>query len=219
MTAANELLRATMAADGSYRLTATATGWVLQGKLAAPVRELHASRGVDLIGRYQQLSAVWDGGARTAEIRVYESKPLSLFRDVWTHAGPKQSPFPCFASLPADTYRLSFEKTAFGHYEFGKLGPQGPWTFFDHDNHALILSPADNFLVSAMDAAADGSEQQDRGRNQLASRRLRARYAHRRAAGSTRSSPIGVCTHGTGWQAAAGQRCRRDAGEARLLDR
>ena len=146
-----------MAADGSYILTATATGWVLQGKLAAPVRELHASQGVDPIGRYRQLSAVWDGGARRAEIRVYKSKPLTLFRDVWTQAGPNQSPFPSFASVPADPYRLSFQKVNFGFYEFGKLGPQGPWAFFDRDNHALILSPADNFLVSAMDAAVDGS--------------------------------------------------------------
>lgn len=157
VTAANGALRVTMSADGSYTVTATATGWELQGKLAAPVREVHASEGVDRIGRYQQVSAVWDNGARRAEMRVYESKPLSLFRDVWTHAGPNQSPFPSFASLPTDTYLLSFQKVNFGFYEFGKLGTQGPWVFFDRGNRALILSPADNFLVSAMDAPANGN--------------------------------------------------------------
>ena len=153
---ANAVLQATLASDGSYSIAFSHAQWKLEGKLPAAVTALRTTEGVDRIGAYRQLSAVWDSGARRAEIRVYRTQPLALFNDVWLRAGANQNPFPSFVSLPRNGFRLSFQKTNFGVYEFGTLGVQGPWTFFDRNQHALLLSPADHFLVSAMDDAAGG---------------------------------------------------------------
>jgi hypothetical protein len=150
---ANAALQATLASDGSYSIAFPAAEWKLEGKLPTAVTAVRSTGGVDRIGAYREISAVWNSGARRAEIRVYQSQPLALLNDVWLRAGANEQPFPAFAGLPGDAYRLSFHKENFGVYEFGQLGAQGPWTFFDRDNDALILSPADHFLISAMDNA------------------------------------------------------------------
>ncbi|MGB6130844.1 MAG: hypothetical protein WBG54_03620 [Acidobacteriaceae bacterium] len=156
-TAANHALRATMQADGSYELDFPAAGWKLQGKLPDITGKLRESAGTDSIGAFHQISASFLNGARTAEIRVYETEPLALFRDEWRAAGANAVPFPSFERLPEDASRLSFRQENFAPYEFGKLGPEGPWTFFDKQDHAMILSPADHFLVSTMEAQPDGT--------------------------------------------------------------
>lgn len=157
LRASNASLQATFAANGSYSIAFPAAGWQLTGALPSPVTALRSTSGTDRIGPYSQLSATWDAGTREAEIRVYHGQPLVLLSDVWLRAGANQQPFPTFAALPSNAFRFSFRKESFGLYEFGRLGAQGPWTFFDRDEHALILSPADHFLISAMDdnAAAD----------------------------------------------------------------
>jgi len=156
-TAANHALRATMQADGSYELDFPAAGWKLQGKLAGATGNLRESAGRDSIGAFHEISSTFLNGVRTAEIRVYENQPLVLFRDEWRAAGANATPFPSFERLPEDASRFSFRQENFAPYEFGKLGPEGPWTFFDKQDHAMILSPADHFLVSAMEAQSDGT--------------------------------------------------------------
>lgn len=153
----NAALQATLAADGSYSIAFPAAQWKLEGKLPAPVASVRSTEGVDRIGAYRELSAVWDSGASRAEIRVYRNQPVALLNDVWIRGGVNQQPFPAFASLPQGAFRFSFHKENFGFYEFGKLGAQGPWTFFDRNDHALIVSPADHFLISAMDEDSDGT--------------------------------------------------------------
>jgi hypothetical protein len=156
-TAGNQVLQATMKADGSYALDFLAGGWKLEGKLRGTAGDLKKTSGTDRIGAFHQISASFLGGKRTAEIRVYENQPVALFRDNWKTTGANEASFPTFDSLPQDTYRVSFRKSDFGVYEFGKLGLEGPWTFFDKQNHAMILSPADNFLVSTMEEEPGGT--------------------------------------------------------------
>lgn len=155
--AGNAALQATLASDGSYSVAFPAAHWTLEGKLPSPVTAVRTTQGVDRIGAYSELSAVWDSGNSRAEIRVYRNQPIVMLNDVWVRGGVNHQPFPSFASLPQDADRFSFHKENFGFYEFGKLGEQGPWTFFDRSDHALIVSPADHFLISAMDENEDGS--------------------------------------------------------------
>ncbi len=157
LRAANTALQVTLSSNGSYSIDFSAARWTLDGKLESPVRALRATEGSDRIGAYREISAVWNSEGRRAEIRVYQDRPLALLNDVWLRGGPNQQPFPSFESLPQGAFQLSFRKANFGFYEFGKLGEQGPWTFFDHDRHALIVSPADHFLISVMDSSAGGS--------------------------------------------------------------
>ncbi len=156
-TAANEALRATMKTDGSYELDFLAAGWTLEGKLPGATGKLSESAGTDRIGAFHEIGSSYVNGARTAEIRVYENQPLALFRDEWNAAGANATPFPAFERLPEGSSRFSFRQENFAPYEFGKLGPEGPWTFFDRQDHAMILSPADHFLVSMMEQQPEGA--------------------------------------------------------------
>ncbi len=154
--AKNEALRAVIRANGTYELDFPASGWKLDGKLPGDAGDLHSTAGNDKIGAYHQISASFDNGMRIAEIRVYDVRPLVLFRDVWKSAGQNALPFPAFQSLPQGAFRFSYQKRAFGYYEFGKLGPEGPWCLFDRQGHAMVISPADHFLVSDMEDQPDG---------------------------------------------------------------
>jgi hypothetical protein len=52
--------------------------------------------------------------------------------------------------------RFSYRMVSFSPIDFEKLNSERPWVFFDHDRNTMVLSPADNFLVSEMDDSSDG---------------------------------------------------------------
>jgi hypothetical protein len=156
--ARNEAVEASFSRDGAYSLKFLATGWTLDGKLPEPVARILSSSGTDKIGAYHALSVTYRNGARAAEIRVYDHMPIALLRETWKSAGPNELPFPSFQQLPKDALRFSYKHRVFGHYEFGTLGPHGPWMLFDQQGHAVILSPADHFLVSEMKDLPGGAE-------------------------------------------------------------
>lgn len=152
----NQELQATMSADGSYELEFAATGWKLQGKLARTPRKILVTDGKDAIGEYHEVDASTKD--REERIRVYETLPVALFRDERkTKDSDNVDPFPTFQSLPDGLLRLGFQQRNFGLYEFGKLGPEGPWALFDKQDHVMLMSPADHFLVSSLDEMPDGS--------------------------------------------------------------
>jgi hypothetical protein len=155
-TANANVLRATISRDGSYELACSTAGWRLGGKLPEEPAAIKATDGNDSIGAYEAVSATYQGGARTAEIRVYKKSPVALFEDHWNTTGPNEAPFPTFERLPSGLMKFSYQEKVFGTYEFGALGPEGPWSLFDQQGHVLLFSPADHFQVSRMDEAADG---------------------------------------------------------------
>lgn len=154
--ARNGTIQASIQPDGNYQLTFPTTGWTLEGTLPGGARELRAATGKDRIGAYRQVRATFNRGGRMAEIRVYDALPVALFRDVWKRGGNNVTPFPAFQSLPNGLMRFAYQQKNFGPYEFGKLGPQGPWALFDKQNHVMLLSPADHFQVSRMNELPEG---------------------------------------------------------------
>ncbi|HEV2578962.1 MAG TPA: hypothetical protein VGU25_17280 [Acidobacteriaceae bacterium] len=155
-TAHNSAIDCSLSADGSYVVRYSATGWKLDGQLPEPVGKVKSTSGEDKVGRFHSLAISFSSGARRAEIRVYDSRPTVEFRDEWVSAGDNTTPFPTFAHVPVEQEQLSFQSINFGFYQFGKLNPEGPWVFFDKSAHALIVSPADHFLVSKMAADETG---------------------------------------------------------------
>jgi hypothetical protein len=155
--AQNATLRATLNSDGTYELDFFKVNWHLVGKLPQAPESVQSTSGKDAIGSYDAVSATYLGGARTAQIRVYRTLSLAIFRDVWNSAGPNEHPFPAFDSLPAGLMRFSYQRKTFGTYEFGALGPEGPWSLFDKLGNVMMLSPADNFLVSRMNESRGGA--------------------------------------------------------------
>ena len=159
-TVQSPVLRATIRPDGVYELAFPRVGWRLEGKLPESPSTVQTTRGKDAAGNYDAVSATYLHAARTAEIRVYQNSPTALFRDNWNSAGPNEAPFPAFRDLPPGLMKFSYQQRVFGIYEFGSLGPEGPWSLFDKQGNVLMLSPADHFQVSQMDepqgGAADG---------------------------------------------------------------
>jgi hypothetical protein len=155
-TVQNRVLRARISRDGSYELVFPEVRWRLEGQLLEPSTVVEQGHGKDAIGDYDAVSVKYLGDARTAEIRVYKTSPMALLRDVWNKAGQNDHPFPTFKSLPAGLMKFSYQQRVFGIYEFGALGPEGPWSIFDNQENVLLLSPADHFQVSRMEEAAGG---------------------------------------------------------------
>ena len=153
----NATLRTAINADGTYELVFSNVDWHLVGRLPKGPESVQSSPGKDAIGSYDAVSATYLGGARTAEIRVYRALSIAIFRDVWNSAGPNEYPFPVFDDLPPGLMKFSYQRRTFGTYEFGALGPEGPWSVFDKLGNVTMLSPADNFLVSRMNESPGGA--------------------------------------------------------------
>ena len=155
--AQNVALRTTINADGAYELDFFGVDWHLAGRLPEAPESVQSTPGKDAIGSYAAVSASYWGGARTAEIRIYRALSIAIFRDVWNSAGPNEHPFPTFDNLPAGLLKFSYQRKTFGTYEFGALGPEGPWSLFDKLGNVMMLSPADHFLVSQMNESPGGA--------------------------------------------------------------
>ena len=153
----NRALQATIKTDGIYELALRSVGWRLVGRLPQVSPTIQMTHGKDAIGSYEALSAAYLGEARTAEIRIYQGLPVALFRDTWNTAGHNEHPFPTFDALPAGLMKFSYRQKTFGVYEFGALGPEGPWTVFDKLGNVMLLSPADHFLLSQMNESPGGT--------------------------------------------------------------
>jgi hypothetical protein len=156
-TSQNGLFRASVKTDGTYELTFPRVGWRLVGKLPEVPTTIQTIHGKDAIGSYEAVSAQYLDGARTAEIRIYQGLPVALLRDRWNTAGHNEHPFPTFENLPAGLMKFSYQQKTFGVYEFGTLGPEGPWSLFDKLGNVMILSPADHFLISRMNESPGGA--------------------------------------------------------------
>jgi hypothetical protein len=127
------------------------------GRLPEAREAIRPAPGKDAAGSYDAVSATYLGGARTAEIRICRVLPIAIFRDVWNSPGPNEHRFPTFDNLPAGLMKFSYQRKTFGTYEFGTLGPEGPWSLFDKLGNVMMQSPADNFLVSRMNESATGT--------------------------------------------------------------
>jgi hypothetical protein len=153
----NAALRATIKADGTYELDFSTVDWHLAGRLPEAPESVQSTPGKDPIGTYDAVSATYAGGARTAEIRIYQALPIAIFRDVRNCAGANDHPFPAFDKLPAGLMKFSYQRKTFGTHQFGVLGPEGPWSLFDKLGNVMMLSPADNFLASRMNESPGGA--------------------------------------------------------------
>ena len=155
--AQNATLRTIFDSDGTYELDFLKVNWSLVGKLPQVPESVQSTSGKDAIGSYDAVSALYLDGARTAQIRVYRRLAIAVFRDVWNSAGPNEHPFPAFDKLPAGLMKFSYRRKTFGEYQFGELGPEGPWSLFDKLGNVMVLSPADNFQISRMNKSSAGA--------------------------------------------------------------
>jgi hypothetical protein len=154
VTVESRVARAAFMPGGEYQVRCRETKWVLDGKLNEKPVSIHRRRGTDALGAWQEVDARTK--AQVAEIRVYTDAPVVLFRDKQLKAGGNRDIFPVFEALPAGLMKFSYKVDNFATYEFGHLGKQGPWVLFDRYRNAMVMSPADHYLVADMKAGMGG---------------------------------------------------------------
>ena len=219
-------LTADVEPSGEYRIVAASSKWTLAGKLPGAARRGTSSRetGTDRLGGYRQLGFAWKDAGRdlTGFVRLYERGGLVLFSDTLTQASvaPRRAPFPTSPRSLPGWFHFSYQDKAFSPPQFHLGTTSSPWLFFDAQDHALLISAADHFLVGQ----PDRQRHRPRRRWFLADARLSAgqlypansagvRRRHQRNPTISGPRPDGP----TG-QASARQRRRRQPEVFRLLD-
>lgn len=143
---------------GAFWIASQSADQRVTGQLPSASNGVRVRTGADALGPYREMVAGY-GNGRTAVFRLYRQRPAVLLLDQHRGADRNVKPFPAFHVQPEGLLRASYRLEAFSPIDFGKLDSQGPWLFFDHNRNAMILSPADNFLVSDLSQAGDGEMQ------------------------------------------------------------
>lgn len=152
----NTVAQVAFMSNGAYTIRCRETQWVLDGKLTEKPESIHRKSGTDRLGAWQEVDARTK--TQVAAIRVYANEPVVMFRDKRLAAGKNSNVFPVFESLPPGLMEFSYRVDNFSQYEFGRLGPGGPWVLFNKKQQAMVLSPADHFLAANMANGPDGVE-------------------------------------------------------------
>ncbi len=149
-TVQNRGVEVTIAASGNYVIESKASALLLKGKLPFAPAAIDVRRGQDAIGAFHELDAKLGKNGRMASIRLYDKQSSVLLIDQHKRADPNMRSFPVFQVQPATVLRASYRDVPFSPIQFGKLNSLGPWLFFTRNEHALVVSPANNFLVSEL---------------------------------------------------------------------
>jgi hypothetical protein len=143
--------------NGSYTVSTRSPAWTFRGSVGYNLQHITVENGTDHLGAYQEIKFSYLAKVpRISSIRSYGSHPTVLFSTTYLQNSLNVEPFPVFTSYPKDLYHLSYHGS-FGHYKFDLQGTDGPWLFFDKNDHGLILSPAANFMVAHMQVLDHGS--------------------------------------------------------------
>jgi hypothetical protein len=164
-------------ASGYYEISARQPAWKFAGELGQPAQNVIVENGNDRLGAYREICFTWRTGIPlTGSIRVYDARPVALFTlgcDQAVHESP--SLFPRFTSIPTGLHHFSFKNDVFAPPIF-KLDQNGtPWLLFDDRANAVIISPADNFMIARM--SGDGAHEVASGLNREV-RDLPAHFKH-----------------------------------------
>ena len=138
--------------SGRYQITSHRPDWKFAGELDQSATNAVVNTGTDLIGPYQEICFAWRAGIpMTGGIRVYDGRAVVLFTLTYGQAAEKPAaPFPRFTSFPAALHHFSFGNRSFAPPRF-KLETNGtPWLLFDDRANAVLISPANNFLIASM---------------------------------------------------------------------
>jgi hypothetical protein len=114
--------------------------------------------GTDVLGPYQGFGS--QTGSLPSEIRFYKNRPVILFRQVCDSA--MQKPPAAFPSFKVSTtlHRFGYKNSVFCPPMFSGGESASPRMFFDDAGHAIIISPADNFMTSEVKTVGDTVESQ-----------------------------------------------------------
>lgn len=147
-------LRAEIAADGSYQVTASTYGWTFAGTLGQAPDNIMVSEGSDGVGSWIEIAADYQP-SRSSAIRIYHGNSVVLFSTRYGADGPNADAFPHFTTYPHDLFTFSYG--GLWSYWFNRLNVRSPWLFYDAGANAFLFSPASNFMTGVSQFASDGA--------------------------------------------------------------
>lgn len=135
---------------GEYELETQTPNWRFLGSVGHDLEGIRTERGNDAIGVYEEILFSWQSdGPMSGGIRLYAKKPIALFS--CTCEEERQTvppPFPSFGLFPDQLYGFCYHDRRDAHHVFSLENGGTPWLLFDEQANAVILSPADNFMVA-----------------------------------------------------------------------
>jgi hypothetical protein len=141
-----------VASDGSFEVTTRTPEWTFAGNVGSPLSDIASQRGRDRAGGYQQIEFKFKPSAtamRLGAIRVYDHRPVVVFKLTFLTAGKTSESFPSISHYPRNLHHLAYTST-FGGFSFEQFETDGPWLFFDDKFNAFILSPASHYMNAAL---------------------------------------------------------------------
>lgn len=162
---------------GSYQVTDSQTGWRVGGSLSQALGNIMVREGEDSAGKFREITFSWNESAKTdarrsGGLRLYVSRPAVIVSEAFDDAVQgSPAPFPVLTLLPAGLKEFRFGENDHLRPPTFTLAPKedadpkrprmdggdeyaGPFVLFDDKAHALIVSPADDFMAAQMSGDA-----------------------------------------------------------------
>ena len=139
--------------SGRYEVRSRELNWTLTGQLGDSASNLSIKNGRDRLGAYRELRFSWRRRVPlNGSIRTYVSRPVVLFgitskQPVSDAAAIR---FPRFTEFPKDLHHFSYKNDVFAPRSFALEETATPWLLFDDQMHAVVLSPAANYMIARM---------------------------------------------------------------------
>jgi hypothetical protein len=138
--------------DGSFEVTSRVPAWQFGGNVGSPVGNVLLRHGRDLAGDYQEIKFKYkpsETAVRLGTIRVYDRRPVVVFKLKFLTPGKTSEPFVSISSYPHNLHHLTYTST-FGGFSFEQFGTDGPWVLFDDQANTFIFSPASHYMNAAL---------------------------------------------------------------------
>ena len=138
--------------DGAFEVTTRIPAWTFSGTVGAAIDDMASRPGRDLAGGYREIEFKYrksGGAARLGAIRVYDHRPVVVFKLTFLTSGETTESFPSISSYPRNLHHLTYT-SIFGGFSFEHFGADGPWIFFDDEAHTFIFSPASHYMNASL---------------------------------------------------------------------
>jgi len=139
--------------SGRYEVRSREFYWTFAGQLGDSASNLSIKNGRDRLGAYRELRFSWGRqGTLNGSIRTYVSRPVVLFGITLKEPSSDASAirFPRFTEFPKDLHHFSYKNDVFAPRSFALEETATPWLLFDDQMHAVVLSPAANYMIAKM---------------------------------------------------------------------
>jgi hypothetical protein len=138
--------------NGTFEVTIRSPAWRFAGSVGSPLADVVTRGGKDRAGEFREIEFKYrpaERAERLGAIRVYEHRPVIVFKLAFLTAGKTSETFPALSSYPRDLHHLTYTST-FGGFSFERFGTDGPWVFFDDQANTFIFSPASHYMNAAL---------------------------------------------------------------------